>query len=327
MPSLFGSPGSSLFRYQSKASELNNKFESDYHDCLNVLEKEKRNPAPDSGDQISIDDVPVVISAPTDAASRQEMLRRTKSPYSSTTQKMFVASAENGIVVTSNREFATPKASKNSSVGTGDASTLPTFQSVGTSINWQHEQRDDTLFLVSKESVEELPIMTPVSLESKSPNTERETRKRLHYKEKLRLLTESLTTSSAVERSRKMLSDIRENGIAAEKNESINECGNTPEEKTPEAKSKYKRVYDGLKKHLYACSMRMCVDDAVVDHEGLIVAVPTRGFGCRCTEGIESTGDDYDEDASGFSSLTGPTTYRFQPRYWMNGSDNEMVWI
>lgn len=340
-----------LSRYESKASELNGKFESDYKDCLNVLETEKRDQEAYEGEVPIANDIPPIITAPTDAASQLKMLRRTKSKSNSsnsnstTTQKMFMASSENGIVVTSNMMEVTKTMDReqNSSFGTG-GSTLPTFLSVGASIDNLHQndlRRNDSLFIVSKERSNETPLLTLVSLEANSwrgnndgvrntANLDRETRKQLHYKDKLKHLTDSLITSVAVERSRRMLSNIADKGggIVAEAN-TTNHARNNGNNTTPDPHDnendndpRYKRILDGIRNKLYACSMRICVDEAVIDHEGIVIDVPTRAFACRCT-GDDTGGDDNEENHSEISSLTGVTPHRFQSRYWIRDPENE----
>mmetsp|Transcript_22666 Transcript_22666/g.49065 ORF Transcript_22666/g.49065 Transcript_22666/m.49065 type:complete len:335 (+) Transcript_22666:133-1137(+) len=324
-----------LNRYESKASKFNSKFESDYKDCLGMLGREKRlaweimagGSATSSEDYtMPITDIPTLITAPTDAASQQDMLLRTSSTHSTSPKMMFVAPSETGAVVTPNsRRIDSPKRLEKSGRAShssfGDDSTLPTFLSVGTNTSWQNDLRNDTMFLVSKNGVEEPP------LEARSTRTngmgdnaalDSKTRKQLHYKEKLRLLTDGLTTSSAVERSRKMLSDIMEKANTVEENILEDNDANNGNPPPPHS---YKRIFDGIKNKFYACSSRLCVDEAVVI-EGIIIAFPAKTFSCKCADVDDihcTTGDyNYDGNASEVSSLTGVPYHLFQTRHWMD---------
>mmetsp|Transcript_50760 Transcript_50760/g.108174 ORF Transcript_50760/g.108174 Transcript_50760/m.108174 type:complete len:315 (+) Transcript_50760:95-1039(+) len=303
-------------RYESKASELNSKLETDYNDCIGMLVREKLQQS--SQDQLSTTEIPGLITTSTDdGKEKQKTLSRGQSSRGTSnltaTQKKFLASSENGIVA--------PRTSMKSclSLAGDDESTVPTFLSVG---NWQNNPENNTVFLVSKNGDEKPPILKRVSLEARTRMNgvrdavhDREFRKRLHYKEKLRVLTDRLTTNSALERSREMLTKI------VDKNSVVGKEGTNPEQYDP----KYKKIIDGARKKLYACSMRMCFDDAVVDHEGLIIAIPEQSLGCRCDE--DSNYTELDGDLSEVSSLTGATRYRFQSQYWRKHHRERDMWI
>jgi len=282
--------------------------------------------------------IPAVISAPTDAASQQEMLRRTHHTRSlskgtrdssteglSATQIAFLASDENGVVVTSNRYVKRlssssrklPSVNPASYADTDDTSTLPTFVSVGDDIiSWQqtncllsssqrHQDAANT-FLVSKDNddtkkkEQQPPLLTLVSLEAQNSRNGREDalRKKLHYKTKLRSLTDQLTASSAVEQSRKMLSpdttqridsgivasperstQVKKGGTSKTTNDLNNDCcvGDSPLPKEASASdSKPHRILSGMYKALTACTTSLCLDDTVVNHEGTIIQYPTK---------------------------------------------------
>ncbi|KAL7548248.1 hypothetical protein ACHAWF_011539 [Thalassiosira exigua] len=305
-----------LARYESTASELNGKFESDYNNCLETLEVEKKKePAVDDA---SITSVPRVISwAQKD--EQTEILLRTKSSRSTTTQNIFLASSQDGIIVTSSRQVLQRDKAQSSADSATNASTLPTFMSVGSADHLQNNDlKDNTVFLVTREGTERPPLLTVVSREAKSRMSksgrespqDKETRKRLHYREKLHLLTSRLTTSSAVERSKEMIANIVERGRDIGK-DTVNGGGNETGDKAGDD-----NIFHGLKSKLYACSMRLCADEAVVDHEGLVIAFPAKNFSCRCNEETYSIG----ENGSKFtevSSITGLTNQRFQRRRWI----------
>jgi len=279
--------------------------------------------------------IPAVISAPTDAASQQEMLRRTHHTRSlskgtrdssteglSATQIAFLASDENGVVVTSNRYVKRlssssrklPSVNPASYADTDDTSTLPTFVSVGDDIiSWQQtncllssSQGAAKTFLVSKDNddtkkkEQQPPQLTLVSLEAQNSRHDREDalRKKLHYKTKLRSLTDQLTASSAVEQSRKMLSpdtsrridsgivasperskQVKKGGTSKTTNDLNNDCcvGDSPLPKEASASdSKPHRILSGMYKALTACTTSLCLDDTVVNHEGTIIEYPTK---------------------------------------------------
>jgi len=279
--------------------------------------------------------IPAVISAPTDAASQQEMLRRTHHTRSlskgtrdssteglSATQIAFLASDENGVVVTSNRYVKRlssssrklPSVNPASYADTDDTSTLPTFVSVGDDIiSWQQtncllssSQGAAKTFLVSKDNddtkkkEQQPPLLTLVSLEAQNSRHDREDalRKKLHYKTKLRSLTDQLTASSAVEQSRKMLSpdtsrridsgivasperskQVKKGGTSKTTNDLNNDCcvGDSPLPKEASASdSKPHRILSGMYKALTACTTSLCLDDTVVNHEGTIIEYPTK---------------------------------------------------
>ena len=372
----------------------------------------QEDPLFDTGyDQIECS-IPLVISAPTDAISQQEMLRNSRpkkrsnsrdfdvtNGLLSSTQQAFLASDENGIIVTSNRrsgiDHHSPSRSSRpgrvqaSYADTDDSSTLPTFVSVGESIDLQQgctklqqQQRTDTTFLVSKEdgSDEQQPtLLKLVSLEpsSTSNNTgyDHDTRKRLHYKERLRSLTNRFMTSSAVGRSKDMLSDIidrgtnnstsiaavvvpREDHIATTNdakqtvrtNPSDSQFGKfSAQEKSGES---LERIITKIGQAFSACSMCICLDEAVVNHEGLVINIPKKkkkkkkkkGYDedCMCAgdilhcnskndESCCSTSGSNEESTSAWtdmSSLTGSMPYRYQKRYWLDHVPNDdMQWI
>ena len=282
--------------------------------------------------------IPAVISAPTDAASQQEMLRRTHHTRSlskstrdssteglSATQIAFLASDENGVVVTSNRYVKRlssssrklPSVNPASYADTDDTSTLPTFVSVGDDIiSWQQtncllsssqnrQGATSNTFLVSKDNddkkkeEQQPPLLTLVSLEAQNSRNDREDalRKKLHYKTKLRSLTDQLTASSAVEQSRKMLSPDTtqriDSGIVAspERSKQVkmkadskttnnlnNDCcvGDSPLPNASASDSKPQRILSGMYKALTACTTSLCLDDTVVNHEGTIIEYPTK---------------------------------------------------
>lgn len=278
--------------------------------------------------------IPAVISAPTDAASQQEMLRRTHHTRSlskstrdssteglSATQIAFLASDENGVVVTSNRYVKRlssssrklPSVNPASFADTDDTSTLPTFVSVGDDIiSWQQtscllsssQGATSNTFLVSKDNddkkkeQQQPPLLTLVSLEAQNSRHDREDalRKKLHYKTKLRSLTDQLTASSAVEQSRKMLSPDTttriDSGIVASPERSkqvkmkadskttnnLNDCcvGDSPLPNASASDSKPQRILSGMYKALTACTTSLCLDDTVVNHEGTIIEYPTK---------------------------------------------------
>lgn len=317
----------------NNASKLNSKFDSDYKDCMDLLEREKQRET-SAEDQMPIGDVPSVITAPKDAATQKKMLLRTKSTCSNattTTQKMCIASRENGIVAASYRQGEPPR-SRTKSERFDESSTLPTYMSLGASDTRRNDVRDNNMFVVSRERTEYSSSLKRIPLEGKlkmngARNTDQdgEIERRLHYKEKLRQLAGTLTTSAAAERSREMISNIVERGKAAaavqeeEGTEDDDDCVVTKEEQRgPPPKGK--QILDGIRKRVYACSMRMCIDDAIIDHEGLVIAIPERTpFDCRCAEeDVHSTqsSEYYDDASTEFSSLTGATHHRFQPRYW-----------
>lgn len=282
--------------------------------------------------------IPAVISAPTDAASQQEMLRRTHHTRSlskstrdssteglSATQIAFLASDENGVVVTSNRYVKRLSSGKLPSVNpasyadTDDTSTLPTFVSVGDDIiSWQqtncllsssryNQGAASNTFLVSKDNddtkkkeQQQPPLLTLVSLEAQSSRHDREDalRKKLHYKTKLRSLTDQLTASSAVEQSRKMLSpdtttridsgivasperskQVKKGGTSKTTNDLNNDCcvGDSPlPNEASASNSKPQRILSGVYKALTACTTSLCLDDTVVNHEGTIIQYPAK---------------------------------------------------
>ncbi len=395
---------------EPKATKLNSKLEADYNTYLNMLGKGKKQqqqqqrrrqpqdpiPGQSAADQaVSVRaEIPTMITAQTDAVSQHEMLLRTRSPSqgnsnddgnavtprdssASNNDKVYLASSQNGIVITSSRaEDVPPRQSagagagaveksgrnKHSSFDTDD-STLPTFLSVeGGSLNWKHDQRNDTLFLVAKNSIEdEPPLLKLVPLNESAKNNgsfrntnldlDRETQKKLHYKNKLHELTGRLTTNSAVERSKRMLSDIMERSgstvvladeqkkAAATTSNNVDraEDGNNNNSREEEDEPKAKCIFDSLKKNLLACSMRICIDDAVVDHEGMVIAIPTKKRDCDEGEGEEGYEEfdragqqrggiaSVDRKESDVSSLTGMTQHQFQRRYWANYNTGEEI--
>lgn len=241
---------------------------------------------------------PVVVKPP-----QQQMLLVSK--CRSTTKEML--SASDGIVKTFNIDAdSLPTASSHSSgsrkkhllrADTGDEScTLKTFVSVGASIE------SDTLFILSKLSDEhsskQLQSTGRLPARSHSCN-ERETRKRLHYKEKLHTLAERLATNSAIDRSR-------------QEHEGQDDAAslNTQDD---DIETKFGRICGNIRNKLLACTMNMCVHDAIVDPEGLIISVTRKNLNCA--------GDDCDVNTEndGFisevSSLTEETYHRYQARY------------
>ena len=392
------------------------------------------------------DQIPSVISAPTDAISQQEMLRTSSSRFKkrsnsrvgdsvedknvplSPTQQAFLESDENGMVVTSNRQrqksdgidinhhhYSSPsrssrpgRAQASYADDTTDASTLPTFVSVGESIDLQkcgsklqQQQRTDTnTFLVSKEadgSDEQQPtLLKLVSFEptssSKSSSDDHDTRKRLHYKEKLHSLTHRFMTSSAVGRSKEMISDIFDragsttittNAVVApprredydtttkKKNDAKKQtvCINPSdtcqfvkfsssaaspvrEESTHSSSlGSLEHLISKIGQAFSACSS-MCtcldLDDTTVNHEGLVINIPKKknkkkkkkGYeDCMCAGDIlhsnnersscssfsGSTNEEEECCWTDMSSLTGPTTYRYQKRYWLDDVPKDKV--
>lgn len=302
------------------------RLECSNKDRMGALEREKHS---FSGSQLPTADIPMLITAPTDAASQHEMLLRTKSKAShsrsesSTSQKMYLASQQNGFVVTSNRKMDTPWISaKNSAAFSEDESTLPTFMSVGASVdNRRHDLDSTNMFLVSKENTEDSPMVSMSCLATTSPTMsgmgdsvqqQRETRKRQHrYKEKLCSLTERLTTSATVERSKKMISTIvdRGNAVVKEKSNAVFEAGD--ENDLNEDLSTNNNIIESIKKKLYACSMSICLEEAIADQEGMLISVP-----CRCAEAEDFDDVELDKKASDISSLSGYTNHRFFSRHW-----------
>ena len=335
-------------------SELNRKFDSDIRRSMDLLERQRRQQPqqqqqPPGSSPVGAKEylpqsgVPTLITTSRDTSSKQNLLR-TKSTHSNatTTQKMYIASQQNGIVVTSTRRMESYTIQKQRSTAettVADESTLPTFMSVGASISYRHTTTQDMSrspsFLVSEgdNKLSSSPLLRLDAIKIKPErgasvpvlgNSDRETRKKLHYKEKLRALTDRLTTSSAVERSKTMLSSIVIGQSAVLQMNEVDEVGceekaekgDTPASKSDLINGMKKKVLDPLSK-LFNCSLTLCVDDSVLDHEGMIISMPTTP---KHSSDVEEQGEDDDEDYtageySDISSLTGPTNFRFRSRY------------
>ena len=219
-------------------SELNRKFDSDIRRSMDLLERQKRTQPQqqqpgsspvDAEEHLPQSGVPTLITTSRDTSSQQNLLR-TKSTHSNatTTQKMYIASQQNGIVVTSTRRIESYTIQKQRSTAdttVADESTLPTFMSVGASILHTDMSRSPSFLVSASERsrsegdniLSSSPLLRLDAVKIKPErgasvpvlgNSNRETRKKLHYKEKLRALTDRLTTSSAVERSKTMLSSM-----------------------------------------------------------------------------------------------------------------------
>ena len=310
-----------VFEIREQAKKYGWEFESTQLKTVDMEEREKqqREPPSSPGDNTtSIIDFPLFISASNDASAQKEMLLktkgspspsrllRTKSDCNTTTQKMFLASSENGIVVTPNAMW-TPGSKKvqgsparqpqSSLADAGDASTLPTFISVGSSLDWPKDAGSHTSFMVPKENGDKSPSHV-VTLTSDAVQ-DRESRKLAHYRGKLRLLTDRHTSSpAAADKSRSRGRVPATSAYALEKNADDEtetaDCG--------------RNILDHLRKKLFACSMAMyCVDEGVVDHEGKTIVVPTSS---STEHGASSSVSDDD-----ISTLTEPTHHRFQTRY------------
>lgn len=359
-----GRSPSSLDKHAPTASEMNSKLESDYNSIIERLQSQRRRQSSDEAAAAS-DGRPTTITPEKCAADQEEEKPPppTPPPHESevntqricstpsrssksgltTTQKM-QAALSSGVVASSPWESQMTGLSVTPSlVDTKDCdSTLPTFESVG---DWHDDVASGTLFLVSngsgdsqdhradREDVDSsLQSKTMIMFTAASDRftaSEKESRRRLHYKEKLRALTDELTTSSAVDRSREMLSSIKDksNGML-QKKRGGGDQGVARDGRANNGDATYKLMYENMKNKLCACSLPSCVDDAVVDHEGLIISVPEHGFGCRPTRracgSIEAGAEDdskYSDDLndgahSDLSSLTGATHHRYQARYW-----------
>jgi hypothetical protein len=232
---------------------------------------------------------------------QQQMLLKCRS----TTQEMLSAS-ENGVVVTfSSNVDSSPKASLSSAerrkqllradTGGDESCTLKTFVSVGASIE------SDTLFVLSKLSDEHSSQRLQPSgrLPARSHSfSERETRKRLHYKEKLRTLAERLTSNSVVDWPKR-------------ENEGQVDARSVDTQDDDDIETKFGRVCGSLRKKLLACTMNMCVHDAIIDPEGLIISVTRKNLNCAGDEDSAAN----DGFLSEVSSLTDETHHRYQARY------------
>ena len=306
-----------LIKIREQAKKYGWEFENTQLKTVDMEEREKqREPSSPGDNTTSIIDFPLFISASNDASAQKDMLLktkgsspsrllRTKSDCNTTTQKIFIASIENGIVVTSN-DMWTPGSKKvqgsparqpqSSLADAGDASTLPTFISVGSSLDWPKDAGSHTSFMVPKGNGDKSPSHV-VTLTSDAVQ-DRESRKLAHYRGKLRLLTDRHTTSpAAADKSRSRGRVPANSAYALEKNtddETTADCG--------------RHILDHLRKKLFACSMAMyCVDEGVVDHEGKTIVVPTSS---STEHGASSSVSDDD-----ISTLTEPTHHRFQTRY------------
>lgn len=199
----------------------------------------------------------------------------------------------------------TPKASSTSAecrkqllradTGGDESCTLKTFVSVGPSIE------SDTLFILSKLSDEHSShrLQPTERLPARSHScSERETRKRLHYKEKLRTLAERLACNSVVDRPKR-------------ENEGQEDAISVDTQDDDDIETKFGRVCGSLRKKLLACTMNMCVHDAIIDPEGLIISVTRKNLNCAGDE--ESAAND--GFLSEVSSLTYETYHRYQARY------------
>ncbi|KAL7431381.1 hypothetical protein ACHAXH_002032 [Discostella pseudostelligera] len=227
----------------------------------------------------------------------------------STTQEMLTAS-ENGVVVTSNSDANSSCKSSSPSDGirkqllrvdtNGDEiCTLKTFTSVGESI------KSDTSFIFSK--------MSEARLSTRSNSGyDRETRKRLHYKEKLRALTERLASNAAVDRSRQVLT------IMADGEKQVQEDAAsvaTQDDDDDDIETKLGRICGSLRKKLMACTMNICVHDAIVDPEGLMISVTHKILNLGGEESSSNT--ENDGFNSEVSSLTDETYHRYlRHRYY-----------
>ncbi len=258
---------------------------------------------------------PVVGPAPKRVVSehQQKILRPHLSRCRSTTAKMLFAS-ENGVVVALNRDADLSLEASHqtrcqklpSRVTAGDeSSTLRTFVSLGTSVG------SDTLLLLSELCVDEHEHSTqPSARASKTPSNscDRETKKRIHYKEQLRALSERLTTSSAVDQSRQVLTNM----MGREKDEDQEAASAATQD---DIETKFGRLCGSLRKKLLACTMNdLCVHDAIVDPEGLIVSVTHKNLNCL-GDGTSDRIVENDGFISEVSSLTDDTYHRYQARY------------
>lgn len=243
----------------------------------------------------------------------------------STTQEMISASMNGVVVISNNDADISPTVSSSPSGGcrkqllradtTGDEScTLKTFVSVVASIE------SDNLFIFSKLSDEHSSQHLHPTTSSYVPPTrshscsDRETRKRLHYKEKLHALAERLAANSAVDRSTQLLTNIMV-GTGGE-NEGQDDAAasvNTQDDGDDDIETKFGRMCGSLRKKLMACTMNICVHDAIIDPEGLIISVTHKNLNCGGEE------CDVDTESDGFvsevSSLTDETYHRYQARY------------
>ena len=70
-------------------------------------------------------------------------------------------------------------------------------------------------------------------------------------------------------------------------------------------------IIESIKKKLYACSMSICLEEAIADPEGMLIPVP-----CRCAEAEDFDDVELDKKASDISSLSGYTNHRFFSRHW-----------
>ena len=237
----------------------------------------------------------------------------------STTQEMLTAS-ENGVVVTSNSDANSSCKSSSPSDGirkqllrvdtNGDEiCTLKTFTSVGESI------KSDTLFIFSKLSDDhssQQPLKPVARLSTRSNSGyDRETRKRLHYKEKLRALTERLASNAAVDQSRQVLTSM----AGGEKQVQEDAASVATQDDDDDIETKLGRICGSLRKKLMACTMNICVHDAIVDPEGLMISVTHKILNLGGEESSSNT--ENDGFNSEVSSLTDETYHRYlRHRYY-----------
>ena len=271
--------------------------------------------------------VPREISASTDPISQQDILvrthrrddsRRSHSTSSglSAVQQAFLdesvlSSSHNNRHSSSGRDYycSSPVRSSNggrvpaSFADTDDASTLPTFVSVGESLpsylQSKHrtvsKEQDDYTTADDDEQQQRPPLLTLVSLEAQN-SQDNDRRKKLYYKTRLRSLTDRLTTSSAVQRAKDMTKGVisvatpstekedrqnirietlnNKNGIisATDNNIKLNIDGVGSPQQESSISDSAGRIIKGMRKALSACVCdNICLDDAVINHEGLVI--------------------------------------------------------